>query len=408
MSSSRVPVSISRHASVFGSAAACLYVAGIAIPFEWDIPLVLLALLGILATVFRPRSIPSGTSPLVLPVLILLVVTVLTILHSQDIHRSMRLSAPILPAALLFFLITEHFHRLRDIRLLCLTFCAVGLGLATGLIWTAWRAPWMSTYQWAISLGSPVFVVPNDATFLALLCPISAVLAFHAPRSKGAILAILAIGLTVCAICLLRSRAAMLTLIGSMTCAAALVRPRLALACGLATVACLLLVDACLDFRLLGKFRDPWHDEGISGRILLWSSAWGMFLEAPLLGHGPRTFTYAMTPWAHNLYLEALAEQGIVGLLALGFALVRGLASGWRITRHPDVETRMLGIASFSALVGFCIASALELSFIRQWVWIVLFTLLGIISRVARLQRDRPEGGMDRESNRRLVQASAI
>src|SRR5213593_2659205 len=253
MSSSKLPLSISRYASVFGPAAACLYVAGSAIPFEWDIPLVLLALFGILATVFRPRSTASSASPLVLPVLILLVVAVVTILHSQDMHRSLRLSAPILPAALLFFLITEHFHSLRDIRLLFLTFCAVGIGLASGLIWTAWRAPWMSTYQWAISLGSPVFVVPNDATFLALLCPMSAVLAFRAPRSKGAVLAILAIGLTICAICILRSRAAMLTLIGSMTCAAALVRPRLALACGLAMVACLLIVDASLGFRLLGK-----------------------------------------------------------------------------------------------------------------------------------------------------------
>ena len=42
-----------------------------------------------------------------------------------------------------------------------------------------------------------------------------------------------------------------------------------------------------------------------------------------------------------------------------------------------------MAVGALAALLGFCVAAFLELSFVRQWVAITLFTLLGIIGRLA-------------------------
>jgi O-antigen ligase len=68
--------------------------------------------------------------------------------------------------------------------------------------------------------------------------------------------------------------------------------------------------------------------ESLSDRFDLWRSAWDMFLEHPLLGTGMGTFTlrypalraFSETSstgfFAHNDYLQLLAELGILGFLA--------------------------------------------------------------------------------------------
>ena len=101
----------------------CIYIAGIALPFERDIPLLLLVLFG-LPTVVRSRGYVG--SPLLRGcVIAFLAATALSILTSTDTGRSLRLSAPLLPAAFLYFLIAEHFHPTRHTRFLYLTFSAV-------------------------------------------------------------------------------------------------------------------------------------------------------------------------------------------------------------------------------------------------------------------------------------------
>ncbi len=71
-------------------------------------------------------------------------------------------------------------------------------------------------------------------------------------------------------------------------------------------------------------------------RIPLWIAAWNMFLDAPLLGQGPAAFALLSDqyiselslpswvvrdgrhmPWVHNLYLEGLADGGLLGLIAV-------------------------------------------------------------------------------------------
>ncbi len=160
------------------------------------------------------------------------------------------------------------------------------------------------------------------------------------------------------------------------------------------------VVDALLGFRFIHKAMHDWQG---SGRLALWAAALAMFRDAPFLGHGPNSYVLhyrayldalqlppwvridpRVTPWAHNLYLELLAEQGILGLvsfLAMG-ALGLSMVSQINRSRHPDLEC--LGAGAGAAFIAFLTAAAFELSFLRAWVTIILFTLLGLLTAITR------------------------
>jgi len=74
-------------------------------------------------------------------------------------------------------------------------------------------------------------------------------------------------------------------------------------------------------------------------RAWYWHVAWQEAAESPLVGRGAGTFELAWlerqpVPWnvldAHSLYLETLAELGLVGLLLLALALAPPLVSALR------------------------------------------------------------------------------
>ncbi len=393
--------------SVFALLGTCAYLAGFALPLRWDIPLLVLALMGALAMASGPRHGAPPWSLLTVSVLVFLASVGVSTLVSEEIGRSVRLSAALLPGILLFFLVADHFEGIRHTRLLYMTFSMVALGLAAMLLWTVWREGWLSPRTWVSHAGSPLLMVPNDVTFLAVVAPLSWALLYRAPRSAVGLLAALSILLSVGVMCLLLSAVALLTMLTAITCVAALVRPRLGVACGLGLLLVALLVDGVLGFPLVAKFGHNWAAEagylwsGESsrlweaesmriwyGRLPIWVTAWAMFLEAPVWGHGPHTFVYRAADgtsmaWPHNLYLELLAEQGLIGLAALGFLLVVGVSTAWHTHRVAQGEARMLGVGVFAALVSFCVAAFLELSLLRQWVVISLFVLLGVIAQLS-------------------------
>jgi O-antigen ligase len=165
-------------------------------------------------------------------------------------------------------------------------------------------------------------------------------------------------------------------------------------------LAATLLIDGFLGFPLATKFSLIWSAESgqaFDARIPIWSAAWGEFLSSPLWGHGPHTFHYTSLDsiglsWPHNLYLEILAEQGMLGFSALGFLLVCGLSAAWKTQRDQISEIRILGAGSLAGLLGFCFAALVELSFLRQWVVIVFFTLLAVISHLASYRHEQEDG----------------
>jgi O-antigen ligase/tetratricopeptide (TPR) repeat protein len=108
------------------------------------------------------------------------------------------------------------------------------------------------------------------------------------------------------------------------------------------------------------------------GRTAFWSVAIRSFLADPLTGSGPLTYggiyaSQASAIWgflaihAHNLLLNKLAQEGLVGTLAAGWVLLAGawtLGRAWRTSRSTGVPRhvdRPLLVAACAALVGFLI-----------------------------------------------------
>ena len=111
-----------------------------------------------------------------------------------------------------------------------------------------------------------------------------------------------------------------------------------------------------------------------TGRIGHWLVALDMAKGAPVVGHGPGSFPdhylprldrlrplpwgleaeISFIPWAHNLYLEQLAERGILGLGV--FLLPLGIA--WR---RGSRSVR-------AAVAAFAVMGIMDLTFLKPWV----------------------------------------
>jgi O-antigen ligase len=95
----------------------------------------------------------------------------------------------------------------------------------------------------------------------------------------------------------------------------------------------------------------------LESRYFLWSTAWRMFLDHPILGIGlgqvqvwhhmfPELRLYPMAVFTfglgtHNTFLTYLAETGTVGILALAWFMSRVVRAGMRTLRNllPDAQT---------------------------------------------------------------------
>jgi O-antigen ligase len=247
------------------------------------------------------------------------------------------------------------------------------------------------------ALGIPAFVVPNDSAYLSILAPLALGSAL-APRASRAtrILAGASLVATAAGVAAAGSRGAVVTLAVGCGVAAAPLGRRAALL-ALAAASAALAIDALQGFALVGKFAT-----GVDPRLSLWWIASRMFLDAPWLGHGPYTYgllygeylsrgapgwmrldPHEVVPWAHDLYLEVLAERGLLGFAAF---LWMGIAAGIAIQRslrgaNPALRARGSGVRG--ALAGFLVLAVFESSFVRIWVAVVFFALLGMVERMS-------------------------
>lgn len=372
----------------------CLYIASIVMQpkFLFDVPLFLLSLIAVYATVSNLRSRSITSLPLIVPVFVFLVAMVMSILGSDDIVRSTRQSLNLMPAVLLYVLIAGYIHNVRDTRYLYFSFTLVALGLVGVSFWAVYRSGVMKPSVWLSLMNSSMIIVVNDLIVLAVIAPLSLALFYLKPKSAAGIIAALSVLLSICITVIYQSRSALLTMIASITCFFILVRHRIWLAIGLVIFIITFLVDRLLGFKLVTKFSSIWYGDS---RFSLWASAWTDFLNAPLLGHGPYTFIYKypskITTYVHNLYLEALAERGIIGLMALLLLLFYGLSEAWKLRRATSAELKVFGCAAFSALASFCFASVFDLTLSRLWVVIMMFSLLGIIAHLSLINKDIKE-----------------
>jgi len=140
-------------------------------------------------------------------------------------------------------------------------------------------------------------------------------------------------------------------------------------------------IDAVSGFSMLHRLLSSWG----SSRIPLWIAAWILFMKCPFVGHGPGIFLLKykeileeyhllsellavdqrLMPWAHNLYLESLAETGIISFIFFMSLILLSYNSLIRVLKCGARGLKIQACQLMSMLVAFNFAAFFELSFWR-------------------------------------------
>ena len=402
---------------VDASSLACVGVAGyflgLAFPVSatLDLPLVFLVLLCVAAAIVEfPKHPARHRSLIVIPMLAFVAARLASLVVAPPAVSGAEVVAPLLPALLVFFVLSEWVRTRRHVVAIYTSLTAAGLALSTTYLVTAGLSGKGFYDTWASRAPSALLVVNNDLTVVAVLAPLAMAAALILGHPLVRLLVAAFFVALVVVIGVAQSRTALLTALVSVACFAGLTRGRgfswsrrgwLVIAGAISTA---VVVDAVLGFPLGRKLLGEWQG---SGRLSLWAAAFAMFQDAPVLGQGPQGFLLhhrayidalqlpawvriedRVTPWAHNLYLELLAEQGVLGLATFLGMVGAGVATLGRILRSRQPDVRLLGAGAGAALVAFLAAAPIELSLIRAWVTIVLFTLLGLLTTITRIEQE--------------------
>ena len=124
-------------------------------------------------------------------------------------------------------------------------------------------------------------------------------------------------------------------------------------------------------------------------RLAHWDAAWQMFSRHPWLGVGIGQYAVeypavALPRWqdplghAHNYYLHALAETGLLGLAAHLTVLLAAVVMAWRRTRSAGLWPRALGLGALG-LLGHLMAHSLVDNLYVQEIYLLIAIILGML-----------------------------
>jgi O-antigen ligase len=143
----------------------------------------------------------------------------------------------------------------------------------------------------------------------------------------------------------------------------------------------------------------------IATRTDIWTTSVDIWSAHPLLGVGLGGFSTAYRearvpgkrylpatvfeppPHAHNLVLNQLAEEGIVGLLALLLLMAGGVRLALRLRAGATREQRLIGTAGLAALIAFNIHNLFDVTLQQTETTVVFWVVLGMLSGAAHSSR---------------------
>lgn len=233
---------------------------------------------------------------------------------------------------------------------------------------------------------------PNDlATYLMVAGLVVISLLLDAKQKASLAMRVLALLLAVCLLWV-HPRGALLGFLTGLTLFLVLNWRSKRIFTGLirAMLACLglYLLLSPISFKTLLTFSDASSQE----RIFMWGTGWNMFLAQPLFGHGVNTFMAnyqayasdhtAFPAYAHNCFLQTMAEIGLVGFAAfLGFLASLGALCRRGLSASPAFRAVLAGLAA--GLCGFLVQSFFDtnLYVVRQAV--LFWTLAGMTAALS-------------------------
>lgn len=377
---------------------------GAALPGPVRNAALLAVMAGLLLAADRARRAGSRLElPLLRPAVLFLLSTAPAIAFSTHPEASLERSAFLPVGAVLGLGASAAVRDLRALDRLSLVLAGVMLLLgldalcqaATGASLLAGQP----TFRGRIRAGVPH---PNDLAMVPIFAPFALLLATSPPRWRRA-LGAAALALGFAAVLLSQSRNALLGFLALPLLWLALGGRRRPALLALAGLASALLLALALD--VAGLRTRLAINPLAQGRVGLYLAALALFREAPLFGMGAFTFGEhyqrvlrrirlpegyvpedAWIPWAHDLYLEALAERGLVGFAGLFAVLVPAFRSLVRAFRSgaagPDAAPI---IAAGTSLGCFLLLGVFDLTFLKDWVVFVFFLLAALAGRAAEL-----------------------
>jgi O-antigen ligase len=136
-------------------------------------------------------------------------------------------------------------------------------------------------------------------------------------------------------------------------------------------------------------------------RLAHWQAAQEMARFHLWLGVGIGNYepvypAYALINWpyalghAHNIYLNLLAEMGIIGLFAYGVLWISVLWQTWRVTRQASGWPRALALGMLGAWTHLTVHQMVDTLFVAN-LHLHLGSLLGVLSILIALQHERRE-----------------
>jgi putative inorganic carbon (hco3(-)) transporter len=157
----------------------------------------------------------------------------------------------------------------------------------------------------------------------------------------------------------------------------------------LVMIVCLLAAAAAgFFFQRLGEI----DDFTAVSRLAIWGGAFTVFARSPLLGIGFGNLRALMggllnlpegwTGDAHNLYLELLAETGLIGFVVFGILIVLALRTALRrLHKTQNHFNKMIALAVFAAICGVLVHGTVDYLFhTTPQVTALFFLVLALLS----------------------------
>jgi O-antigen ligase len=154
-------------------------------------------------------------------------------------------------------------------------------------------------------------------------------------------------------------------------------------------VVCLLAAAAAgFFFQRLGEI----DDFTAVSRVAIWGGAFTVFARSPVLGTGFGNLRGLMggllnlpdgwTGDAHNLYLELLAETGLIGFTVFGILVVLALRTALRQLRKTEDEfNKMIAVAVIAAISGVLVHGTVDYLFhTTPQATALFFLVVGLLS----------------------------
>jgi putative inorganic carbon (HCO3(-)) transporter len=213
------------------------------------------------------------------------------------------------------------------------------------------------------------------AGYLNLLIPLG--IAVAAARSFGNLrkVGFVAAALASVAMVLTQSRGGLLALAGTLLLAVWCLLPSMRMrviltAAAAAAIPVVMIIVGSYSSRL-GEV--DLGDASTVGRFLLWYTAWNFFTSSPILGIGYDNFKVSYDPGelgtklgldAHNIYLQTLAETGIVGFIFFfAICVVVIVACVKQIRRREGGIRDVISFAALGAVVSVLIHGTMDFLF---------------------------------------------